>query len=65
MNKKTTAVKVRHFALTNGTELCTYHVLNNTLVAMEADETLTWLLPQEARKDYQKKLANGWNYTLQ
>lgn len=62
---KTTAEKVRHFALTKGTELCTYHVLNNTLVAMERDEKLTWLLSPEARKDYQDKLANGWSYTLQ
>jgi hypothetical protein len=65
MNKNKSAEKVRHFALTKGTESCTYHVLNNTLVAIERDEKLTWLLPLEAKKDYQEKLACGWNYTLQ
>ena len=64
MNNKTTVEKVRHFALTKGTETCTYHELSNRLVAMEIDEKLTWLLPQEAKKDYQDKLANGWSYTL-
>jgi hypothetical protein len=59
MNKNKSE-KVQHFTLTNGAKSCTYHVLKNTLVAVEEEERLRWDLTPEARADYQHKLDCGW-----